>query len=378
MEWRSSWSYLPLDFRAYQFKVENETQRIIFKNNLNGNKIRLLFSNKYGNTPLQFSQVYLGEKGQKSVTFEGKETLLLQPGDSCYSDEVLFPAKAGEEIVISTYVKEKMEVACGCSFYSKAIANVINASGNLCKKVDFPAKVQADYMDVVINDPPCTFIYGLISVDVYTGEKVKTIAAFGDSITHQSYWCGEFSRRLYEKYPGQVSLINRGIGGNRILHDTTELVNIYNLFGDAGIKRFEKDVFDTNAVELVIALEGINDIFHPSADAPKEEEVTAEEIIAGLCKYADITHKHNAKIMIGTILPFKKFEFWNSTMEEKRNAVNQWIRTQKVFDETIDFDNAIKDANDLAKMNSAYDSGDHLHPSENGGIHMAEIIPFML
>ena len=70
----------------------------------------------------------------------------------------------------------------------------------------------------------------------------------------------------------------------------------------------------------------------------------------------------------------KGSEYYTDTGEAKRQAVNQWIRTSKAFDAVIDFDAATRDPNDPKKFLAAYDSCDHLHPSDAGYKAMADAI----
>ena len=65
-----------------------------------------------------------------------------------------------------------------------------------------------------VNKGMC--FYGFTGLQVYTKDTVKAIAAFGDSITHMSYVTNALSKRLFREYPGQVTLLNCGIGGNRL------------------------------------------------------------------------------------------------------------------------------------------------------------------
>ncbi len=43
MEWKTSWSYLPVDYETSIGTIENITQRTVFWNNLSGKKVRILF-----------------------------------------------------------------------------------------------------------------------------------------------------------------------------------------------------------------------------------------------------------------------------------------------------------------------------------------------
>jgi hypothetical protein len=46
--------------------------------------------------------------------------------------------------------------------------------------------------------------------------------------------------------------------------------------------------------------------------------------------------------------------------------VNAQIRAGGVFDDVVDFDRALRDPAHPSRLRPAYDSGDHLHPSDNG------------
>jgi lysophospholipase L1-like esterase len=58
--------------------------------------------------------------------------------------------------------------------------------------------------------------------------------------------------------------------------------------------------------------------------------------------------------------------------EVKRQQVNRWIRTSGAFDRVIDFDAALRDAQDPTRLAPEYDSGDHLHPNDAGHEKMGD------
>jgi lysophospholipase L1-like esterase len=76
--------------------------------------------------------------------------------------------------------------------------------------------------------------------------------------------------------------------------------------------------------------------------------------------------------------PFYGAGYYTEVGERKRQAVNEWIRTSKAYDGVIDFDKATRDPNDPKKFLAAYDSCDHLHPSDAGYKAMAEAIDLAL
>ena len=65
-------------------------------------------------------------------------------------------------------------------------------------------------------------------------------------------------------------------------------------------------------------------------------------------------------------------------LEEKRQAINEWIRTSGKFDAVIDLDEAVRDPEDPTRLKTEYDSGDHLHLNPTGFEKMAETIDLSL
>ena len=65
-------------------------------------------------------------------------------------------------------------------------------------------------------------------------------------------------------------------------------------------------------------------------------------------------------------------------MEEKRQAVNRWIRTSNAYDAVIDFDKVLRDPMHPTRLLPDYDSGDHVHPNDMGYRGMADAIDLSL
>jgi lysophospholipase L1-like esterase len=123
----------------------------------------------------------------------------------------------------------------------------------------------------------------------------------------------------------------------------------------------------------VIVLEGTNDIGMSGFGG--EPSVTADALIAGYRKVILRVHNRGAKILLGTIPPFRGADSHYSLEKEfVRQVVNRWIRTSSEPDAVIDFDEIIRDPSAPDTMNPAYDSGDHLHPSDAGYAAMASAL----
>ena len=127
---------------------------------------------------------------------------------------------------------------------------------------------------------------------------------------------------------------------------------------------------------------GINDIGWPDTILePYAPPPSAEDIIAGYRQLIARAHLQGVRILGATLTPFEDTQlegYYNATKEQKRQAVNQWIRESGAFDGVLDFDAATRDPGRPSRLQAAYDSGDHLHPNDAGYKAMAEAIDLRL
>jgi lysophospholipase L1-like esterase len=202
--------------------------------------------------------------------------------------------------------------------------------------------------------------------------------AFGDSITDgfkstvnaNRRWPDYLSARL-QAAGEKIAVVNQGISGNRILHDSGMGQP---RFGPNALSRFDRDVLSVSGASHVVILIGINDIGMGSASRSPAEAVSADEIIAGLKQLALRAHARGLQVIGATLTPFAPAAYFTEEGETKRQAVNAWIRTTTDYDRVIDFDAAVRDPANPRQLQPAYDSGDHLHPTDAGYKAMADSI----
>ena len=124
------------------------------------------------------------------------------------------------------------------------------------------------------------------------------VVVVGDSLTDANIstldaycrWPDQLARRLHARRGGRpMGVMNQGLGGNRILHD---------IRGDSGLRRFDRDVIAQPGVTHAIIVLGTNDL--RNRWAKPEEEVTADQMIAGLKQLAARAQTHGIKIFGGT------------------------------------------------------------------------------
>ncbi|WP_340681258.1 GDSL-type esterase/lipase family protein [Natrinema gelatinilyticum] len=106
--------------------------------------------------------------------------------------------------------------------------------------------------------------------------------------------------------------------------------------------------------------------------------MTAEQIIDGYQQLIRRAHSKGVRIIGGTLTPFKGAGYYYTEGEQKRQQVNEFIRTSGAFDGVVDFDKAIRDPDDPKQILPKYDSGDKLHPNDAGYQAMAEAIDLSL
>ena len=80
--------------------------------------------------------------------------------------------------------------------------------------------------------------------------------------------------------------------------------------------------------------------------------------------------------LLGTLLPTKGAtgfgNYGDGVTESERSKVNAWIRSQAGNLKVVDFDAALRDPFDPARLTLGYDSSDHVHPNSAGYQAMAD------
>lgn len=388
MSWYTSWSYLPINYNTTIGTVENITQRTFFRNNLNGTRVKIKFSNRYGCEPLILEKVVIGQKDEESgkitetlmVTRQGNERIVIAPGEEFFGDEAEWRIQAGTETVLSIYIKEKTNVQSACSTWqARSWHTIYGENGDFTGQEHFPERESREiypYVEADVNK--ANIVVGVSAICLFSEEEVKTVALFGDSITHMSYFADALSEIVYREHPGKVTILNRGIGGNRILHDATfaaDMPGEGSCFGKAAITRFEEDVYETEQPEYVLMLEGVNDMMHPEFFGNLKETVTAQALADGVKEIIETAHRHGSKFYLGTVMPFGNDEMPGCPFgEQVRKEFNAWIRAQQFTDGIFDFDKALRDANCPEYLKKELHIGDGLHPNEVGGEAMVATV----
>jgi lysophospholipase L1-like esterase len=376
--WVGTWAASPMAAKNPDAKfgapgTEGTTLREIVHISLGGSSIRVTLTNEFGLDPLTIGAAQIAlSAGASSIatgstiplTFGGQASIVIPPGALVVSDLAVLKVAPTSDLAISLYLPDQPVSQVTLHTFADqtnylAPGNVVNAA--------------------TLNTPTEFFTWDFLKgVDVIANGNSAAIVTFGDSITDGALstrdanvrWPDILARRLQaNKKTVDLSVLNEGIGGNRILHDTT---------GPSALARFDRDVLAQAGVKYLILLESINDIGHATDPNNPYDVVTAADLITGLGQLATRAHTHGIKVIGATLTPFVGAKYQSSAGEAMRQAINRWIRTTTQLDGVIDFDKVTTDPTHPGMFLPLDDSGDHLHPGDAGYKAMGESIDLSL
>lgn len=365
--WIGTWSTSPVSGATIRF--ENQTLREIVHLSLGGDGVRVRLSNAFGTEPLWIDEAHVALRASgsaivpgtdRTLTFGGSPVVLVPTGAPVLSDPVELAVPAQSDLAISLYLGGNFGAP---TVHGTALeTSFISPAGNFAGAEVMP-----------IADTTQSWYY-LADVEVIASERASAIVTLGDSITDGTRstpdtnrrWPDRLATRLLEE-GREIAVLNQGISGNRILHDSA---------GPNALSRFDRDVLAQQGVRYVVLLEAINDIGR-SFTTP-EEAVDADALIIGYRQLVERAHLRGLKIIGATLTPFEGASYFSEQGEADRETVNDFVRNSGQFDGVIDFDAAVRDPSAPRRFLPVYDSGDHLHPNDAGYEAMAAAIDLSL
>ena len=286
----------------------------------------------------------------RTVTFGGKRSVVAATGGKVLSDPVPLPVSFGQTLAVDLYLKDTGEGPV--TGHVSANQSSFQAAG------DHRGEISGTSFATQV-----TSWYYLDGVDVLPGPRRGAVVALGDSITDGAYsawngskrWPDVLASRIQALPPSQHrSVLNQGIGGNRVLAYRGDCCGT----SESAIDRLERDVLTQSGVRTLIIADGINDIGY-NASGP--------ELIAGLNTLVTRAKAAGIRVVAATITPYGcDTGCLGAQQEASRQQVNTWIRTSGVPDAVADFDAAVRDPQHPDRLQAVYDSGDHLHLNDAG------------
>lgn len=388
-EWEKIWTSVPAQWDMQISEIENITQKVWIRNNLNGAKLQVRFSNLYTTEDMVIDHATIGKWKEETeeteeictITSGGSERILIPGGTELDSDEIALSVTAKDNLVVAMYFGTKQGIYSTCQTWNAHTWHSVFAEGDRTMEPDMAGQT-ADKMIEFFSQgmgEPCNITAGLGGVKVYTEESVKTIVCFGDSITHMAYYFDPLAEALYQKYPGKVTLLNCGVGGNRILYDPCyqeDMPGHGKICGEAAIRRFDRDVFGDGNPDIVFFLEGINDCLHGVMIEDRAQIPNAEQLMEAILSLSQKAHMHNTLFYMSTVMPFSNGIIGQFDEAERlRQELNDLIRRNRAAaDGLVDLDLVMRKEGNPEYLRDGEHQGDGIHPNEAGGKVMAEAI----
>ena len=366
--WTRSWEAVPSDLLPAAPPADDAasptgiTFRMTARLSAGGTALRLTLSNELATTPLTIGAVHVALADPKGeplpgtdhvVTFGENPAPVIPAGAPLLSDPVAFRAAPLARVVVSIYVPGD---TTHLTAHALGVSTTRLAPGDQTAAPKLPGTMTRKNR------------FLLSGIDVAGGPATATIVTLGDSITDGAVstddsnrrWPDFLAERLRASGRTGFSVANAGLSGNRLLATGA---------GPAALARLDRDVLSVPGVRYVVILEGVNDIGNPTAR--KVALPTPDELIGAYRQIIARAHNRGIKVIGATILPYKGAGYYSDAGDAVRSAVNTWIRVPGHFDGVIDFDRITSDKADPLRMAPAYDSGDKLHPGDEGYRAMA-------
>ena len=338
--------------------ARDQSFRLIVRPTLWGRETRIRLSNALGTKPVTFDGVHVGLQNSgaqitagsnRPVTFGGKASVTIAPGQSAWSDAVALPfvrdaaanELAGRKLAVSFHVAGE---SGPMTWHAKALQSSYvtwpgaGAKGAEESEAAFPFATAAWF-----------FLDALDMRATGNDADAYAVVAFGDSITDgtastingDDRWPDVLDRRLRAAYGNRVAVVNAGIGGNQVVGPAVYPPPKPFPGGPSALSRLERDVLTLSGVKAVIWLEGTNDF-------SRNGNATFEAVENGMREgVARIRARLPGVRVIGATLTSAR----NSSsaahgfkeQDDKRRSLNHFIRTSGVFDGVADFDRATTD-----------------------------------
>ena len=384
--WTATWTASPQPVWGSDFlfptnvpsELHDQTVRQIARVSLGGQRLRIVLSNTYGKEPLTIGKAAVAssrggdhgavaEDSQRVVTFGGQEAATILPGASLVSDPVALPLPALAQVAVSVYLPKATPVS------------TFHWDGRQTSWIVRGDRTTAPVLNTDEDSAQSTTARTLLAgIQVEADQTSRAVAVIGDSITDgatasldkDSRWPDFLAARLA---PHGVAVVNAGISGARLLSDG---------MGVNALARLERDVLAQPGVRSVVVVLGINDIAWPgTAFAREAPRPTLEALTAGYRQLIEQARSRGLRVIGTTLTPFEGAlpgtpleDYYHADKDALRRQVNEWIRHSGAFDAVIDFDAVLRDPAHPARMAARFDSGDRLHPGDEGNRAMADAV----
>ena len=346
-QWVQTWGQAHTALSAFSFASGCRTLRLVLKSNIGGTAIRVRLSNEFGRDAVILGGVCAALCDEEGVLTSDSVDLdapaFLPAGESAVTSEGALRVPVGSYLCVSVCVN-------GGPLQS---GNLMNNARCLMMHGDRRHSIFPDdlgrFKDMLRGAASTLLRMKLPApiplfdtVELLNADSASSIVVFGDSLSQQGFWVNPFEERIRDAFPGRFSVINRSIGGNRVLRDTSPVFPLKGFYGVRSLNRLRPDI---------------------------------DILTQGIFSMAAEMRANGIRVM-GTTLPYI-IDHIDGTKEKSDlvDQVNETLRTNaEAFDALLDLGAIVADPDKPQHAKREYLGGDKLHFNEKGGDAVANAV----
>lgn len=399
--WIASWStagvngsislenYVP-GLKVNDFIPARSVVRIETQLSAGGTYSRYRFSNQYGTSALTIggASVALTDTPGTAriladtatpITFnDGQPTVTINPGETIWSDTVYFPVDELSYVTVSMYIPNTTYIKTGGLYGSRAYLKSSATTDNLDDaKLNMASEIKIASGTITYHTTP--FMTGIdVRADYADAYSVVFI---GDStLTNEVHHY--FAQRAYNAGYQHIGFVNNSIVANRLLYDGVGLIG--NLYGEAVLKRFQRDVLDVTGAKAVLVKIGLNDILHPMTESMKgvAPYASVDDIINGYKQIIAAARAKGLKVYFFTNTAWNGYErsflgqtgdlSWTQDAQVMCDQLDAWIKSTNLIDGYFDMSPLSSPVDSTSLLPAFTTDGAHL--TSLGAVAMADLI----
>jgi lysophospholipase L1-like esterase len=355
--WVAAWSTSMSDGST---SLENQTIRMVVTPHIDGRRLRIRLSNRFGTAPITLTDVRIARSGgggaiagpNVSVLFDGSHSVTIPTGAEATSDPLILRLHALRPLAISVFVPGTIDPVTRHSVAQQTSFTSPPGSGDVASDLSGSALPTAVASWLLVD-----------SVEVATSRPIGAVVAFGDSTTEgegspvdaDQRYPDFLAQRLLDRFGrGSPSVLNAGISGNGLVMQGNPA------WGPAGRLRLQRDAIDQAGATDVILAEGGNDL----------SLFKARDVIFYTRRVIRRLHAAGLHVFVATVTPRGE----PAKMNRQLRLLNAWIRARAPAP-AIDFNRAVRDPDQPNRLAPRFDSGDGVHPNAAGYRAMAAAVP---
>ncbi|MFI0805653.1 GDSL-type esterase/lipase family protein [Amycolatopsis lurida] len=377
--WFTSWA--ASQQRLASVTLKDQSVRVVTHLSQGGDAVRIRIQNTFGSTPLVVDRTTIGHSdgqagvtGVRSVTFGGRRSVTVPPGEDIWSDPAELVTRPDEDLAVSMYasgsvVPGQHDNALRNNYLTPpgAADHTADTSGSA-----FTEKVTATYL--------------VSAVDVHNLALRGTIVPYGSSVVDGTgsticnpgcgvkpvnrRWTDALARRITAELPPtkQLAVANAGIAGTTSAADCPQTPTAFR--GLDANTRIERDVLALHGVTDVIFYYGTNDLASGCTAAP---------ILDSYRRAFERLHAAGIAVYVTPITPRPGYSDQNNKDRYTTSTfVKQWNSCAGTCDGVVDFDQVLKDPLKPNSIAPGYDVGDGIHVNMAGQQALADYVPLAM